>query len=96
MASEPCDACEADVPIGGGIGGFWSSTPQRTGGMTLELTDGSEHFLCFACIEQLPDDPSAADVRALAAEPPDEAVTDGTGDGGGGGTESTDDAGGDR
>lgn len=69
MASEPCDACGADVPIGGGISGFWSSEPQRTGGMTLELTDGTEHFLCFACIERLPDDPSAADVRSLEGEP---------------------------
>lgn len=77
MASEPCDACGADVPIGGGIGDFWSSEPQRTGGMTLELTDGSEHFLCFACIEQLPDDPSAADVRSLAAEPGDGDASDG-------------------
>lgn len=77
MASEPCDACDADVPIGGGIGGFWSSEPQRTGGMTLELTDGSEHFLCFACIEELPDDPSAADVRSLAAERRDGDASDG-------------------
>lgn len=94
MASEPCDACGADVPIGGGISGFWSSEPQQTGGMTLELTDGTEHFLCFACIERLPDDPSADDVRALEEEPPetepldddpltdaaDEPVGDGVGD----------------
>lgn len=65
MASEPCDACGEDVPIGGGISGFWSSNPQGTGGMTLEFTDGSEHFLCFECIEELPDDPAAADVAAI-------------------------------
>lgn len=68
MASEPCDACEADVPIGGGIAGFWSSNPEGTGGMTLEFTDGSEFFLCFECIEELPDDPEAADVADLRAE----------------------------
>lgn len=77
MASDSCDGCGADVTIGGGISGFWSSTPRRTGGMTLELTDGTEHFLCFQCIEQLPDDPSEADVRAL----PDPAGGDGV-DGG--------------
>ena len=27
--------------------------------------DGTEHFLCFDCIEELPDDPDAADVDAL-------------------------------
>jgi len=68
MATEPCDACEADVPIGGGISGFWSSTPQGTGGMTLEFADGSEFFLCFDCIEELPEEPEAADVAALRAE----------------------------
>ncbi|MFQ3320390.1 MAG: hypothetical protein ACI8UR_000912 [Natronomonas sp.] len=66
MASEPCDACGEDVPIGGGISGMWSSSPQGTGGMTLEFTDGTEHFLCFECIEKLPDDPSEADVVAIS------------------------------
>jgi len=33
--------------------------------MTLEFADGTEHFLCFDCIEELPDDPSEADVAAL-------------------------------
>jgi hypothetical protein len=65
MASDPCDACGEAVPIGGGISGFWSSDPEGTGGMTLELADGSEHFLCFACIETLPDDPTADDVAGI-------------------------------
>lgn len=82
MASEPCDACGEDVPIGGGISGFWSSQPRRTGGMTLELSDGTEHFLCFLCIERLPDDPTAADVRALSA-----AATDADGSTGADGAE---------
>ncbi|AAG20551.1 hypothetical protein VNG_2477H [Halobacterium salinarum NRC-1] len=33
--------------------------------MTLEFDDGTEHFLCFECIEALPDAPTAADVEAL-------------------------------
>lgn len=65
MASEPCDACGDDVPIGGGISGIWSSNPEGTGGMTLEFEDGSEFFLCFDCIESLPDEPGAEDVAAL-------------------------------
>ncbi|QLD85946.1 hypothetical protein HWV23_09485 [Natronomonas halophila] len=65
MASEPCEGCGDDVPIGGGISGIWSSDPEGTGGMTLEFEDGTEHFLCFDCIEELPDEPSAADVAAL-------------------------------
>jgi hypothetical protein len=65
MASEPCDACGEDVPIGGGISGIWSSDPEGTGGMTLEFEDGTEFFLCFDCIAELPDEPSAEDVDAL-------------------------------
>lgn len=35
--------------------------------MTLELADGSEFFLCFDCIENLPDDtePTESDVESL-------------------------------
>jgi hypothetical protein len=65
MASDPCDVCGEAVPIGGGIAGIWSSDPEGTGGMTLEFTDGSEHFLCFSCIGALPEEPTAADVAEL-------------------------------
>jgi hypothetical protein len=65
MATDPCDACGEDVAIGGGIAGFWSSDPSGTGGMTLTLEDGSEHFLCFSCIDALPEEPTEADVLAL-------------------------------
>ena len=65
MATQPCDACEEDVPIAGGIADIWNTNPQPTGGMTLELEDGTEHFLCFACIEELPAEPSESDVEAL-------------------------------
>ena len=68
MASDPCDACGEAVPIGGGIAGIWSSDPEGTGGMTLEFSDGSEHFLCFACIEALPEEPTAADVAELGGD----------------------------
>jgi len=67
MASEQCDGCGDDVPIGGGIGSLWSSKNRQTGGMTLELADGSEHFLCYDCMDRLPDDSdvTAEDVEAL-------------------------------
>ena len=42
MASDPCEACGADVPIGGGISGFWSSAPRGTGGMTLTFPRGAD------------------------------------------------------
>ncbi len=67
MASEPCESCGDDVPIGGGIAAIWSMEPQGTGGMTLELEDGTEHFLCFECISRLPDEPTAEDVADVAA-----------------------------
>ena len=67
MASDTCDGCGRDVPIAGGIANLWTMEKRSTGGMTLELSDGSEHFLCFACIERVPDDPAEADVAALPA-----------------------------
>lgn len=63
---ERCDVCGRDVPVAGGIANFWTLDHTETGGLTLELTDDSEFFLCFSCIEQLPDDPTAADVAALS------------------------------
>ncbi len=68
MGTDPCDACGDDVPIGGGISGLWSSDPEGTGGMTLAFDDGSEYFLCFDCIESLPEEPTAADIDGLGTE----------------------------
>lgn len=67
MTTDPCDGCGREVRIAGGIGDMWSADQSATGGMTLELADGTEHFLCSACIEALPDDREvrAADVAAL-------------------------------
>ncbi|MFB6301392.1 MAG: hypothetical protein ABEH78_00810 [Haloferacaceae archaeon] len=66
MARQPCDGCDRTVPIAGGIAGMWSDS-ETSGGIELELADGSEHFLCFDCIEQLPDDRevTAGDVAEL-------------------------------
>jgi len=67
MASESCDVCERSVRIAGGIGDLWNFAFESTQGLTLELADGSEFFLCFECMEALPDDhePTADDVAAL-------------------------------
>jgi len=67
MASQSCDGCGEDVPIAGGIANLWTLEKQSTGGITLELADGTEHFLCFECVERLPDDRevTAADVDDL-------------------------------
>jgi hypothetical protein len=65
---ERCGACGREVPVAGGIANFWTLDHTETGGLTLELRDGSEHFLCFACIDDLPDDPTTADVAALREE----------------------------
>ncbi|SDX76631.1 DUF7561 family protein [Halobellus clavatus] len=56
MTSEPCEACGRSVRIAGGIGDFWSFETDATGGMTLELADGGEYFLCLDCIDRLPED----------------------------------------
>jgi hypothetical protein len=67
MATESCDGCGETVKIGGGIANLWIFDHEPTGGMTLELVDGSEHFLCHDCIDRLPDDREvvAEDVDAL-------------------------------
>lgn len=67
MASQPCDGCGKRVTIAGGIASLWSFSNEQTGGLDLELGDGSDWFLCYACIERLPDDrePTAEDVAAL-------------------------------
>jgi hypothetical protein len=67
MTTEACDACGDAVRIAGGIGDFWTFSGQSTGGIELELADDTEWFLCFDCVDRLPDDRevTAADVRAL-------------------------------
>lgn len=69
MASEECDACGGQVHIAGGIADLWSFSHEPTGGMTLDLPDGSEHFLCFGCLATLPSEPTAADVAAIERDP---------------------------
>ncbi len=68
MTTRECDGCGDDVTVAGGIGGIWSGESRPTGGMTLELVDGTEHFLCFDCIDRLPDDRevTSSDVADLA------------------------------
>lgn len=67
MSKAPCDGCGRPVQIAGGIANLWTFTGDGAGGLTLELADGTDHLLCYDCIERLPDDPSAADVDALSA-----------------------------
>ena len=67
MSSQRCDGCGRKIRVAGGIADLWSFDRGPTGGMTLELADGTEHFLCYECIERLPDDRevTASDVRGL-------------------------------
>ena len=70
MASQSCDGCGVEVNIGGGIASIWSFSQTPTEGIQLELVDGSEHFLCYDCIDRLPDDRdvTAEDVEALGTD----------------------------
>lgn len=65
MAKRPCDGCGREVSIAGGIANLWTLEHDSTGGLSLELEDGSDHFLCFECVDDLPDHPTADDVEAL-------------------------------
>ncbi len=76
MIAETCDGCGRDVQISGGIENVWTFEGGDSGGMTLELSDGTEWFLCFECIEKLPEDPTADDVTALPTHEPDTATAD--------------------
>jgi hypothetical protein len=61
VTTDPCDDCGKRVRVAGGIAGIWGGTGP-SGGMTLEFENGSERFLCFDCIEALPDEPTPRDV----------------------------------
>jgi hypothetical protein len=67
MGKQTCDGCGEAVRIAGGIADMWSLSKGQTEGLTLELTDGSEWFLCQTCLERLPDDGevTAEDIRDL-------------------------------
>ena len=68
MSTQRCDGCGRRVRVGGGIGDMWSFETGSTDGLTLELADGTEHFLCYDCIEALPDD-EEVDADHVAALP---------------------------
>jgi len=66
MSADVCDGCGAEVPLAGGIANFWTMEGSETRGMILEFAaDDSEHFLCFACAERLPENPTTEDVSDL-------------------------------
>ena len=65
MTNEPCDGCERAVRIAGGTANLWTFGGDASEGLALEFEDGSEHLLCYDCIERLPEDARAADVAAL-------------------------------
>ncbi len=67
MTSEPCDACGESVRIAGGIANIWSFTHEPSGGMTIEFPTGEDFFLCFQCLDALPEDATAADVATFVA-----------------------------
>ena len=77
MSGDRCDGCERPVSVAGGIANGWSFSGRHTGGMTMEFADDTEHFLCFDCIDDLEDDPTAEDVEALPDRPRDQPVTTG-------------------
>jgi hypothetical protein len=70
MATARCDGCGESVPVAGGPSDLWTLEGDQSGGVTLELADGSEPFLCFGCLERLPDDETitADHVDALDAD----------------------------
>jgi hypothetical protein len=68
MASQKCDGCGDSVRVAGGIANIWTLEKDTTGGLTLDLADGSEAFLCFDCIEKLPDDDEITSEHVVALD----------------------------
>lgn len=68
MGQDSCDGCGRRVSVAGGVANIWTFG-QKDGSegtaMTLEFEDGSEHLLCYPCLEVLPDHPTAGDVENL-------------------------------
>ncbi|MFC4540944.1 hypothetical protein ACFO5R_03245 [Halosolutus amylolyticus] len=69
MGQGTCDGCGRSVTAAGSVANLWTFG-DRDGSegtaMTLEFEDGSEHLLCYPCIEVLPDHPTATDVERLS------------------------------
>lgn len=68
MARNTCDGCGRTVSIAGGVANLWTfgeNDGSDGTAMTLELADGTEHLLCYPCIEALPDEATADDVGRL-------------------------------
>lgn len=85
MASA-CDGCGRRIRVAGGVGDLWTFDGGPSEALTMELADGSEHLLCFGCVERLPDDrePTAEDVAALPPAGGRDDEDHGGGDDGGG------------
>lgn len=68
MTKEACDGCGRPVSVAGGIANLWTfgeDDGSDGSAMLLELADGTEHLLCYPCLEVIPDDPTAEDVERL-------------------------------
>lgn len=78
MTADPCEGCGRNVHIAGGTENLWTQGGGQGGGMTLELDDGGEYFLCFQCVEDLPEDATSEDVDALEPYDPEDQPTDDT------------------
>lgn len=78
MTADPCEGCGRSVHIAGGTENLWTHSSGRGGGMTLELDDGNEYFLCFQCVEELPEDATSEDIDALEPYDPEDEPADDT------------------
>jgi hypothetical protein len=68
MARGSCDGCARPITVAGGIANLWTfgrDDGSEGSAMTLEFEDGTEHLLCYPCIEALPDNPTADDAARL-------------------------------
>lgn len=74
MAQRRCAGCERLVAIGGGEPNVWKFQGPTAGGLTIELADDEEVFCCLECLEDLPEEPTQADIEAI--EPIEQEIAD--------------------
>lgn len=68
MGQHTCDGCGRRVRVAGGMENLWTfgkDDGSEGTAMTLEFDDGTEHLLCYPCLQALPDEPTRADVARL-------------------------------
>ncbi|ELY88372.1 DUF7561 family protein [Natrialba taiwanensis] len=68
MTPNACDGCGRPVTVAGGVANLWTfgeNDGSDGSAIMLELQDGTDHLLCYPCLDVVPDNPTADDIARL-------------------------------